>query len=111
MSWRRFAPKQWTSAHFRVCFGKGGLADRKVPFITEHVIMCGEHQFKVDTLVSPNVVVEHLGESHERERRREKDEWRAKILRSYGYKVLEFWDSEVDSDFEGVLTQILQEVG
>jgi len=109
LSWQRFAPKEYTDAHFHVCFGKGGLADKKISFITEHVIVTKDgHQFKVDTLVTHNLIIEHYGESHERERRREKDAWRKSLLEKDGFKVLEFWDSQVKDDFDGVINQILE---
>ena len=105
MGWQRFAKHlEYTDAHFLFCFW--GLARRKIPFKTEVVVACGRHQFKVDTLAYHNVVIEHDGESHDAERRREKDEWKDRLLREHGFKVLRFTDSQVHRDFEGCLDKV-----
>lgn len=109
MSWQRFAPKQWTNAHLKFCFGEGGLASKGVPFQTEKYIKVNDgFGFKVDVLVSPNIVVEIDGQSHNRTRRSEKDEWKDELLRFDGFKVFRFTDSEVNHGLEGCVNQVLE---
>jgi len=106
LSWHRFVKHaEYTNAHFYFAFWV--LQPNGIPFKTEGVITTKDgHQFKYDTLAGHNVVIEHLGESHENENRREKDCWRKRILERDGFKVLEFWDSQIWSDPEGALAQV-----
>lgn len=101
MSWRRFVKhKEYTDAHFLFCYW--GLTEHNIPFKSEFTV-CG---FNVDVLVTPNVVVEIDGATHDRERRKEKDEWKDEILRQHGFKVLRFQDKQIWCDLDGVIQQI-----
>ena len=106
MSWHRFVKHtEYTNAHFYFAFWV--LKPNGIPFKTEDVIVTKDgHQFKYDILAGHNVIIEHLGESHQNDRRREKDEWRKQILERDGFKVLEFWDSQIWSDPAGALAQV-----
>jgi len=108
MSWHRFVKHtEYTNAHFYFAFWV--LKPNGIPFKTEDYIVTKDgYEFKYDTLAGHNVVIEHLGESHQNERRREKDEWRKRILERDGFKVLEFWDSQIWSDPEGALAQVVE---
>ena len=64
MSWQRFAPKEWTKAHRKLCWGKGGLAEHHIPFLTEDYVEVDGWTFKYDVLVTPNIWVEVDGDSH-----------------------------------------------
>ena len=104
MSWMRFAPKQWTKAHMRLILrlGREGIS-----YFSEHIVDCGgDGQFKVDTLVLPFLVVENDGDSHKRESRRRKDEWKDSVLEKHGYTVLRFTDWRVWHDLDGVVDEI-----
>jgi very-short-patch-repair endonuclease len=39
-----------------------------------------------------------------------KDEWRTRLLAKHHFRVLRFWNDEVLTNLEGVLTKILQEL-
>ncbi|MCD5408251.1 endonuclease domain-containing protein [Candidatus Bipolaricaulota bacterium] len=56
------------------------------------------------------LVVELDGSQHGLPPRRAYDAQRSRWLRSQGFRVLRFWDSEVLIDIEGVLRRILQEL-
>jgi len=98
VSWRQFAPKEHTKAHRFFAFWV--LAERGIPFKTEVYVTVDGYTFKVDTLVTPNAVVEHDGESHLRERRKEKDEWKDDLLTKAGYEVFRIPDSEVWDNYD-----------
>jgi len=108
MSWMRFAPTTYTHAHWHLCFGKGGLADKGVNFFTEYIIDCGaDGQFKVDTYIPHDVIVENDGASHTRERRREKDAWKDAVLQKHGFTVLRFTDPQITKHFDDVVDEIM----
>ena len=102
MSWQRFAPKQYTKAHMKLCFGKGGLAEHNIPFITETVVA----KFHVDILVSPNLVVEVDGQSHRRDRRSAKDVWKDRVLSGHGFRVLRLTDRRIERELGEVVAEI-----
>jgi len=108
MSWMRFAPTTYTHAHWHLCFGKGGLADKGVNFFTEYIIDCGDDgKFKVDTYIPHNVIVENDGASHMRESRRAKDAWKDRVLRKHGFTVLRFTDTHIQKQFDQVVDEIM----
>ena len=108
MSWQIFAPKEWTNAHLKFCFGKGGLTSKGVAFQTEKWLPIGEGAFKVDVLVSPNIIVEIDGDSHKRTRRTEKDAWKDRLLRDDGFRIFRFTDYEVNHSLEWCVNQVLE---
>lgn len=103
MSWLKFAPRTWTKPHMRLFMA---LNKRGIPFLSEELVRCGVHGFQVDFLISPNIIVEIDGESHLRESRRLKDEWKDRLLGEYGYKVLRFTNREVMRDASPVADKI-----
>lgn len=52
------------------------------------------------------LVIELDGEVHESKEAREYDEVRNKFLESLDYKVVRFWNSEIDKDINKVLAKI-----
>lgn len=104
-SWMKFAPTQWTKAHMKLCFE--GLAPAGISFYTEYPIGISKgHGFQVDVLVAPNLVIEVDGESHLRERRREKDEWKDAELNKAGFEVWRFTDAEVNKNLQQIVEKV-----
>ena len=103
MSWMRFAPTTYTHAHWHLCFGEGGLADKGVPFQTEYRIA----GFRVDIYITPNLIIEVDGDSHQRQRRQAKDAWKDAVLRKHGFTVLRFTDTQIKKHFDAVMDEIL----
>ena len=106
MSWMRFAPKEWTKAHRKFCFGQGGLASYGIPFKTEVYITVNGFTFKIDVQVSPNIIVEIDGFSHDKPRRQEKDSWKDALLTEDGFKVFRFSDWQINHEFEACVNQV-----
>ena len=56
------------------------------------------------------IVIELDGGQHSELEISEKDKLKQQFLESYGYKVLRFWNNEVDGNIEGVLETIRKAV-
>ena len=56
------------------------------------------------------LVIELDGEQHRLPAKRAYDAQRTRWLQAQGFRVLRFWDSEVLTDIEGVLSRILKEL-
>jgi len=108
VSWQRFAPKEYTNAHMKLCFEKGGLADHHIPFQTEIYVTVDGWTFKLDVLVTPNLNVEVDGDSHKRTRRQEKDSWRDGLLEQDGFRVFRFSDWQINHEFESCVNQVVE---
>ena len=107
MSWRRFAPTTYTKAHRTLCWGTGGLADHGINFVTEESIDCGtDGTFQVDIYIYPKVIVEVDGASHTRERRREKDAWKDRVLAKHGFLVVRITEQEIQKELAGCVARI-----
>ena len=71
-------------------------------------------QFQIGTFVvdfcciEKKLIVELDGGHHNEDQNRLKDEARQRYLESQGYKMLRFWNNELDANLEGVIEQILQ---
>lgn len=63
--------------------------------------------YKVD-IACPEIklAIEVDGHSHTLPSRREEDRKKEKALESLGWKILRFWNQEIDSDIEGCLSKI-----
>ena len=59
---------------------------------------------------SKKLIIELDGGQHNQSEGIKKDYYRDKFLRSEGYRVLRFWNSEIDINLEGVLEKIRVEV-
>jgi len=107
MSWRRFAPKV-TKAEMMLfhALNKAGI-----PFKTQVYIKTKHRDYLVDFLISPNMVVEVDGKSHDLEIRQMKDALKDQHLTEIGYKVLRFKDPEIKKNINNVLTTIKKLVG
>lgn len=57
---------------------------------------------------SKNLIVEIDGGQHNEDKIREYDSERTIYLESLGYKVIRFWNNEIDSNIEAVLTEIMK---
>ena len=108
MSWQRFAPKEWTKAHRKLCFGEGGLAGHHIPFKTEDYVQVGEWTFKYDVLVTPNIWIEVDGDSHGKPRAQEKDIWKDALLTEEGFDVHRFSDWEINHKFEACVNEVME---
>lgn len=90
---RRFAPV--VTEPERIFFHKG-LKNAGVPFKTQQLLRgASGRRYRVDGLVTPNIVVEIDGESHDHWKQKLKDEARDKDLREVGYLVIRFKNWEV----------------
>lgn len=56
------------------------------------------------------LVIEVDGGQHGKEKRRFLDEKRSKSLKAKGYRVLRFWNNEIDRELDAVMETILQEL-
>jgi hypothetical protein len=108
MSWMRFAPKEWTKAHRKLCWGKGGLADHHIPFLTEDYVEVDGWTFKYDILVTPNIWVEVDGASHPIESRGRKDGWKDDLLEAGGFEVHRFTDWRINHEFEACVNEVME---
>ncbi|HMN19561.1 MAG TPA: endonuclease domain-containing protein [Candidatus Moranbacteria bacterium] len=52
------------------------------------------------------LIIELDGSQHKKERQREYDESRTMFLSNQGYRVVRFWDNEVNSNLNGVIMKI-----
>ena len=55
-----------------------------------------------------NLIIEIDGGQHNEEINKIYDEKRTEFLESRGYKVLRFWNNEIDNNIEGVYLEILK---
>lgn len=71
-------------------------------------------QVKIDRYVvdffcpSKKLIVEIDGGDHNQQYREELDKVRQRRLENQGYKILRFWNNEVDSNLDEVVEEILQ---
>lgn len=54
------------------------------------------------------LIIEIDGGQHNEEKNKKYDENRTQFLNSKGYKVLRFWNNEIDNNIEGVYLEILK---
>ena len=59
---------------------------------------------------SKKVIIELDGGHHNREEFQQVDDSKEKYFESLGYRVLRFWNNEVDTNFNGVLEKIREVV-
>jgi len=107
MSWRKFAPKV-TKAEMTLfhALNKAGI-----PFKTQIYIKTKHRDYLVDFLISPNIVVEVDGKSHNSEIRKMKDTLKDQQLTDLGYMILRFKDSEIKKNINTVIATIRRLVG
>ncbi|MBK8631082.1 MAG: DUF559 domain-containing protein [Sphingomonadales bacterium] len=56
------------------------------------------------------LVIELDGGQHARPEAEKHDEIRSRFLESQGYRVIRFWNNDVDNNLEGVLSVVAQEL-
>jgi len=56
------------------------------------------------------LIIEIDGGQHNADQNKSADATRTEFLGNEGFKVLRFWNSEIDNNIEGVLEQIKREV-
>lgn len=59
---------------------------------------------------SKKLIIELDGGQHNLENYQVKDQERQKHLQSQGYKVLRFWNNEIDDNLEGVIEKIFENI-
>ena len=57
------------------------------------------------------LVIELDGRHHEEEKYKIQDEKKQRFIENQGYKVLRFWNDEIEDNFENVIDKILKNVG
>ena len=57
-----------------------------------------------------NVIIELYGGQHNEQENVEKDKLRTEFLENKGYKVLRFWNNEVDNNLDGVCEVIYRTI-
>lgn len=77
-----------------------------IPVVRQKVI----DNYIVDFLVQPDIVIELDGSQHFSEEGSEKDRKRDEHLRSLGYTVLRYANSDITSNFEAVCEDILSHI-
>ena len=60
---------------------------------------------------SKKLVIEVDGGHHAEEIHKKKDEQKEDYIKSKGYKILRFWNSDIDENLDGVLEKILDVCG
>ncbi|TSA46534.1 endonuclease domain-containing protein [bacterium] len=58
--------------------------------------------------VEKKLIIELDGGHHDEVRTRFADNYRQKFLEANGYRVLRFWNNEIDKNLEGVIERIMQ---
>ena len=73
-------------------------------------------QFKIDKYIvdfcclEKKLIIELDGGHHNENDNIIRDQQRKKYLENHGYKVLRFWNNEVDNNLEGVIDKILENI-
>lgn len=71
-------------------------------------------QFKIGNYIvdfvclKAKLIIELDGGHHSEQKNRKADEARQRILESLGYKVLRFWNNDIDGNLEGAVLEILR---
>jgi very-short-patch-repair endonuclease len=58
--------------------------------------------------INKKIIIELDGGQHNTEENIEKDKERQKYLENEGFKVLRFWNNEIDNNLDGVILKILE---
>jgi very-short-patch-repair endonuclease len=60
---------------------------------------------------SKNLIIEVDGGQHDGENQRRYDESRTKYFESLGFKVIRFWDNDVNNNLSSVISEIIDNLG
>jgi very-short-patch-repair endonuclease len=82
-----------------------------IPFKTQIYIKTKHRDYLVDFLVSPNIIVEVDGKSHDLEMRQMKDALKDQHLTELGYTVIRFKDQEIKKNVNSAIEIIRKLVG
>ena len=96
---RNMTPQE--SKLYRLLFKQTGI-----PVIRQKVI----GKYIADFFVPPDTVIELDGSQHFSEKGEERDKIRDEFMRSQGYTVLRYANSDVDRNFEAVCEDILAKI-
>lgn len=87
------------------------LKENNIPFIKHKPITNIKHKYQCDIFIEPNLVIEADGDYwHNLPKAIEKDKIRNKELKEAGYKVLRFWESEINNNLDDCFYRIKEEI-